>query len=253
VEQALLTEGARAAPGRGAARRPAAVKAIPGGATPTKPTHLQLYATHFPAVEINSSFYRPHAPLTYAKWAAAVPDGFRFAVKLPKVITHELRLAGARAPLETFLGEIAGLGPRLGCVLVQLPPSLAFEARRARTFLGLLRERHARPVALEPRHESWFTPAAEALLVAQRIARVAADPARVPAATDPGGDARTVYFRLHGSPRMYWSAYSEAALDALAARLAEARRRADDVWCIFDNTAGSAAVGNAAGLLARLM
>jgi uncharacterized protein YecE (DUF72 family) len=104
-------------------------------------------------------------------------------------------------------------------------------------------------VAAEPRHAGWFTPAADALLAEWRVARVAADPARVPAAAEPGGWPGNAYYRLHGSPRTYYSAYDAAFLDALAPRLAAAPAGA---WCIFDNTALGAATADALGLLARL-
>src|ERR1700710_2034231 len=85
-------------------------------------SHLERYVARFEAVEINSSFHRPHRPATYARWAASVPPSFRFSVKVPKAITHDLRLRDAHGLLQTFLAEAAGLGDRLGCLLVQLPP-----------------------------------------------------------------------------------------------------------------------------------
>ena len=88
-------------------------------AFPAEGTHLQRYAGCLPAVEINSSFYRPHRPATYAKWAESVPVGFRFCVKVPKQITHERRLAGCDALVEQFLHECGHLGEKLGCLLVQ--------------------------------------------------------------------------------------------------------------------------------------
>ena len=222
------------------------------GDFPAEGTHLQRYAARFPAVEINSSFYRPHRPRTYARWGESVPPAFRFAVKVPKAITHERRLAGADALLEAFLAEVSALGERLGCLLVQLPPSLAYDAATAAAFFTTLRMRYAGPAVVEPRHPSWFADVVDRVLDAHRVGRVAADPARVPAAGEPGGWPGTVYFRLHGSPRIYYSAYDEPYLDALAGRLRAAAGRADAVWCIFDNTALGAATPNALGLLARL-
>jgi uncharacterized protein YecE (DUF72 family) len=218
-------------------------------AFPTEGTHLQRHAGRFTAVEINSSFHRPHGPATYARWAASVPEGFRFAVKAPKAITHEHRLADAEDLLAEFLAQVSGLGGKLGCLLVQLPPSLAFDRTTAEPFLASLRDRHAGAVALEPRHPSWFAGEPARLLEAHCVTRVAADPARVPAAGEPGGWPGTVYYRLHGSPRIYYSAYDEAYLRALAIRVADAARAAEDVWCIFDNTASGAATDNALTLL----
>jgi len=221
-------------------------------AFPAEGTHLQRYGGRLPAVEINSSFYRPHRPATYERWAASVPAAFRFAVKVPRAITHERRLVDAGASLDAFLAQAGALGPRLGCLLVQLPPSLRFDEPVATTFFEALRQRHEGPVALEPRHASWFEEPVGALLVAHRIARVGADPARVPEAADTGGWPDLAYVRLHGSPRIYYSEYDAARLDALTVRLLGLARSAHDVWCIFDNTASGAALGNALGLLERL-
>ena len=129
-------------------------------------THLERYGRRLCGAEINSCFYRPHASATYAKWAAATPPAFRFAVKLPKAITHELRLARARVPLERFLDETGGLGGKRGPILIQLPPSFAFDARVVGRFLTLLRSRYDGPVVCEPRHASWASAAADAFAVA---------------------------------------------------------------------------------------
>ncbi|MDO9115976.1 MAG: DUF72 domain-containing protein [Polaromonas sp.] len=214
-------------------------------AFPDTGTHLQRYAQRLHAVEVNSSFYRPHQPATYERWAAAVPAGFRFSVKLPKTITHENRLRDCAPLLRSFLAQAHGLRDRLGCLLVQLPPSLAFEDSTATPFFTALRAQHPGAVALEPRHASWFTPEVDAALKEQKIGRVLADPVLHEAGTAPGGWPGLVYVRLHGSPRMYYSSYGVKTLQVLAARLREAADGGADVWCIFDNTAAGAAVGNA--------
>jgi uncharacterized protein YecE (DUF72 family) len=220
-------------------------------AFPVDGTHLERTARVMPMTEVNSSFYRPHKPETWERWAASTPLGFRFAVKLPKAISHEARLVGAEAALDRFLAEAGMLGDRFGPLLVQLPPSLRFDRPAAEDFFALLRARFGGDVVCEPRHASWFTDAAEALLVAHHIARVAADPAPVPGAGEPGGWDGLRYWRLHGSPVMYRSAYEPAVLDALAERfLAEAARR--PVWCVFDNTADFHAVDDALATMARL-
>jgi uncharacterized protein YecE (DUF72 family) len=212
-------------------------------------THLERYARRFDAAEINSSFHRPHRETVYAKWAAATPDGFRFAAKLPKAITHDGRLLRARAPLDRFLDETAGLGAKRGPLLIQLPPSFAFEARRVGRFLALLRSRYDGSVVCEPRHPSWGGPAAEALLASHQVARVAADPAPFPEAAVPGGWPGLIYYRLHGSPRMYWSRYDPPRLRAWAEAL-RGRPPGVEAWCLFDNTASGAALANALELAA---
>jgi len=219
---------------------------------PADGSHLQRYAARFPAVEVNSSFYQPHRPATWSRWAESVPDDFRFSAKVPKAITHKQRLSGAVALLDTFLSEVTCLGPKLGCLLVQLPPSLVYDATTAESFFEDFRSRFDGAVVVEPRHASWFTPDVAARLYALRIGQVAADPAVVPEAAEPAGWPDIVYVRLHGSPVIYYSNYDEPYLERLAARMRDYATRARDVWCIFDNTARFAATPNALSLLGRL-
>jgi len=216
---------------------------------PAEGSGLVRYAARLNAAEINTSFYRPHAIATYERWAAAVPQGFRFAVKIPKVITHQRALTRAREPLERFLGEIAGLGDRLGPLLIQLPPSQAFDARRAGRFFELLRARYEGGAVCEPRHASWTTDQASRLLVKFRIARVAADPPRAAGLEAPGGWPGLIYYRWHGSPRPYFSPYSTEQLTVLAVKLSGGTT---DAWCIFDNTGSGSAAGNALDLRAMI-
>jgi uncharacterized protein YecE (DUF72 family) len=210
-------------------------------------THLQRYASRLNAVEINSSFYRPHRRQTYERWADSVPEDFCFAVKVPREITHECALTECTAPLDRFSEEVRGLGSRLGVILVQLPPSLAFESACAAAFFDAVRirfEPHT-GIACEPRHRSWFTVQADRLLRAGKIARVAADPPRAAGDGEPGGWRSLAYYRLHGAPRIYYSDYGTEILKCLGRKLAAQRLQAAATWCIFDNTAAQAALGNA--------
>lgn len=216
---------------------------------PTEGTHLQRYAARLTAVEINSSFYRSHRASTYTRWAAGVPAGFRFSVKVPKTITHASRLQEVERLLDDFLSGVQLLGSALGCLLVQLPPSLAFDAVVAERFFTMLRDRYTDGVACEPRHASWLQPHAESMLTALRIARVAADPEQPLGAGSPGGWPGLQYYRLHGSPRMYYSSYAQDYLEQVAEQLTRARADGKTVWCIFDNTAQGAATRNALELL----
>jgi uncharacterized protein YecE (DUF72 family) len=219
---------------------------------PDGESHLARYAQRLPAVEINSSFYRPHRASTYARWAATVPEGFRFSVKAPRAITHERRLANVDGLLDQFLGAVAALDARLSCLLVQLPPSLTFDARVASSFFASVRARFSRAVVVEPRHASWFSSSVDRLLVTFRVGRVAADPACVESAGRPGGWPALAYYRLHGTPRTYYSAYDDAYLATLASRLSADSRSGATVWCSFDNTARGAATENALSLIRRL-
>ncbi|MDB4892964.1 MAG: hypothetical protein JWL61_4819 [Gemmatimonadetes bacterium] len=214
-------------------------------AFPTEGSHLERYASVFRGVEINSSFYRQHKRATYARWAASVPSEFRFAVKIPRAITHDQTLVASDVLLEVFLEEITALGDRLGPLLVQLPPSLAFDAEVCDEFFTTLRSLHAGDVACEPRHASWFDARADALLTRHRVARIAADPALVHNAARPGGWNALAYYRLHGSPRMYYSDYSLEYLTMIAEQLRSIDPRDATRWCVFDNTTLGAATGNA--------
>jgi uncharacterized protein YecE (DUF72 family) len=208
---------------------------------------LHRYATRFHAVEINSSFHRPHRPSTYARWAESVPENFAFSVKIPKTISHELALTGAGPLLDIFLGEAGCLGAKLRCLLLQLPPKQELDRPVAGRFFTMLRKRYAGDIVIEPRNASWFTTDAARLMNDHRVARVAADPARVPEAAEPGGYEGIVYHRLHGSPRMYYSSYDADYLASLAARVAADAARVS-TWCIFDNTTLGAAAENALDL-----
>jgi uncharacterized protein YecE (DUF72 family) len=215
-----------------------------GAAFPGTGTHLERYARVLNAAEINSSFYRPHRPETYARWARSVPADFRFAVKAPKAVSHAPALRGDAATLSRFATEIAALGPKLGVVLVQLPPAQEFKLGAARRLLGQLRAKITVPIALEPRHPSWGSPAAAALLRGFSVTRVAADPPRWTHADAADGDDAMAYFRMHGSPHIYHSDYSRERLAVLQRHLERAAVRGA-VWCIFDNTASGCALGNA--------
>ncbi|THD77934.1 MAG: DUF72 domain-containing protein [Phenylobacterium sp.] len=219
-------------------------------AFPREGSGLQRYAGCFQVVEINSTFYRPHQASTFERWAETTPEGFRFALKAPRAVTHEAKLAGGAAELARFLEDGRRLGAKFAVVLVQLPPSLAFDADVAgRFFAGLRDLAPDLALACEPRHASWFEPQPDALLAGLQVARVAADPARHPAAAEPGGWRGFAYHRLHGSPRMYYSSYADGRLERLAERL---RAGPADSWCIFDNTASGAAAADALQLRRRL-
>lgn len=214
-------------------------------------THLQRYSRRLNCAEINSSFYRPHAASTYAKWRDSTPPAFRFSVKVPRTITHELRLEGADDLWKAFLEQTDGLADKRGPMLVQLPPSLVFDNRTVRAFFDLVRRTYRGAVACEPRHATWFVPEVESLLATYRVARVAADPLPAPSAADPAGWTNVAYFRLHGSPRMYWSRYENGFVSLVAAKM-RTLGSASEVWCVFDNTASGAAAENACELSALL-
>jgi uncharacterized protein YecE (DUF72 family) len=219
---------------------------------PPGASNLERYASRFNCAEINSSFYRQHRRATYERWAASVPADFRFAVKIPRAITHDQRLVAADVLLDVFLEEARGLGDRFGPLLVQLPPSLALDAAIADEFFATLRQMHDGDVACEPRHATWFGAEADALLHAHRVARVGADPACVDLAAQPGAWPGIAYLRLHGSPVIYRSSYEPDRVQHIADVLRAHRAAGAACWCIFDNTTLGAATGNALELAALL-
>ena len=206
-------------------------------------SHLHRYARRFNAVEINSSFYRPHRRATYERWAATVPDDFAFAVKLPKQITHELRLAAAEAALDIFLDQASGLGAnsvRSGPAAAK--PGIRF--RLAHAFFAALRARHAGNVVCEPGMRRGSPPQpTHCWRACDRTA--AADPPVGTAPFAPGGWQGLHYYRLHGAPHIYYSEYDAVFLQRLAQTFSE---RSGARWCIFDNTARGAATTNAVSL-----
>jgi uncharacterized protein YecE (DUF72 family) len=215
-------------------------------------TSLERYARIFRAAEINSSFHRSHRPATWQRWAGSVPDGFRFSVKMPKTISHERKLVDCADLVLRFLDEVSALGDKLAILLLQLPPKLEFDRALVEPFFAHLLPLTPARLVCEPRHPSWFEAGPEALLDRLGVARVAADPARVPLAAVPGGWRGLSYFRLHGSPVMYRSSYDDGRLDGYAAMIQSELEAGRTAWCMFDNTASSAAAGDALSLMAKL-
>jgi len=212
---------------------------------PSEGTSLERYASVFPVAEINSSFHRSHRASTWERWRDSVPAAFRFSVKLPKTITHQGKLRDCDDLVGAFLDEAHVLGEKLAVLLVQLPPKLELDWKIAEAFFRHLSDNTHAGLACEPRNLTWFTSEAGALLTDLAVARVAADPAICQAASVPGGSDGLTYYRLHGSPQIYRSSYADR-IDDYAHRLSAAPGPS---WCIFDNTASSAAAADALALL----
>ena len=219
---------------------------------PEEGTHLERYASSLPCVEINSSFYKTHLDKTYIRWRESVPKNFRFSVKFPKTITHQHRLKDVDNLLDDFLKGIIGLREKLGCLLIQLPPSFAFNEKVAVSFLNALRHRYHGPLVLEARHKTWFTEDVEKIMVNYKVAQVAADPAVCVLDEAPRGWQELIYYRWHGTPDIYKSRYSVEQIDALAQKVNEHVKNNKTVWCIFDNTTYGASYDNAFELISAL-
>ena len=242
---------------------------------------LTFVASQFSTVEVNGTFYSLSRPNCFEKWRADTPDDFLFAIKGSRYLTHMLKLKEPKTPLANFFAQgVLLLGEKLGPILWQLPPQLAFHADKARAFFDLLprdladAERlarkhdhrldgrsalrapdgHGRPLrhALEIRHASWLDEAALQLMCEYDVALVTADTAdRHPLSLERTSDA-FAYVRLHGARKLYASRYTDGELDDWAALVDGWRARGSDVYVYFDNDNKAYAPGDARRLLERV-
>ncbi|MGH7911816.1 MAG: DUF72 domain-containing protein, partial [Candidatus Dormibacteraceae bacterium] len=224
---------------------------------------LRFAAERFTTLEVNGTFYGTQRPATFQRWHEETPHQFVFAIKGPRLVTHLKRLRDAEGPLANFLASgVLLLGGKLGPLLWQLPPTLAFDGELLDAFLHLLPgtlaeavelarghdDRLARPAipdrvpalplrhALEPRHQSYADPACGEICEARGVALVAADAAgRYPALGRPARDL--AYVRLHGEQQLYAGGYSDAALDRWATAMRAWADQGRDVYAYFDNDA----------------
>jgi uncharacterized protein YecE (DUF72 family) len=205
------------------------------------------YASQFDTVEINNSFYRLPKPETFAGWRERSPEGFRFAVKASRYITHIRRLKEPQDSIKRFFDSVDQLGPRTGPILWQLAPNFQRDDDRLAAFLAALPRQQLH--TFEFRHKSWLTPEVYALLGEHRAALC------IPDRPDLPQDIRCTtdwsYVRLHGSNHDDGD-YSGAELDTWARRIGEFAADGADVWVYFDNDQQGFAVGNARGLRERL-
>ncbi len=218
-----------------------------------KPAHfLEYYLQYFPTVEINSTFYHLPKPVTVENWFKRAPEYFRYCPKLSRWITHQKKLVGVEEALEKFFALIRTLKPKLGPILIQLPPGFKFDRSLLEDFLHLLRERYsAYRFALEPRHESWGDPACLQLLSDFQVALVCAHSGN----RFPFFDYQTapfVYYRFHGPDRLYASDYSDEILQQFAARMRQQGQAGITVWAFFNNDYQGFAVRNARRLIQLL-
>lgn len=238
---------------------------------------LEYAAERLDSIEINGSFYSLQRPTSYRMWEERTPDGFVFSVKGGRYITHILRLKNARGAVANFFASgVLALGPKLGPLLWQLPPTLQFEAAEVDAFLGMLprttteaaalaRETtlkedrthlaagEERPLrhAVEVRHPSFDVPEFTALARSHGVAIVLADTAgRYPVIRET--TAGFVYVRLHGDEELYTSGYTDESLDRWATELGDHLRRGMDVYAYFDNDVKVRAPYDAMGLRDRL-
>ncbi|WP_298728147.1 DUF72 domain-containing protein [uncultured Ferrovibrio sp.] len=250
-------------------------------------------AATFPSIEVNGTFYGSQWPASFKRWAAVAPEDFVFSIKAPRYITHILRLRDARSALANFLASgLLALGPKLGPILWQMPPSYRFDEKSLAAFLRLLPHdteeasklaaRHDRPIkggafltpdakrpmrhALEIRHDSFRDSRFIDLLREHDVALVVADAVEWPCLEDVTSDF--IYARLHGSEQLYVNRYTTSALDRWARKFRtwaeggeprganrigrKAPRRKRDIFVYFDNDAKVHAPFDAMRLARRL-
>lgn len=220
----------------------------PSGLRPAD--RLACYASRFPAVEIDSTFYRLPREGTAAKWADAVPPDFRFAVKGSRLITHLKRLAECREALEAFATRTRGLGDKLDVLLWQLPPTMPADPGRLDSFCRLLGEAMPGRHAFEFRHEGWFDETTYRILRGHGHGLVVAHSRRWPTAEVVTADF--VYLRFHGGEEREDSAYSGLELAAWAAKARAWMEKDLDVYAFFNNDEAGYAPRDSANL-ARLV
>lgn len=213
-----------------------------------KGSHLERYAQSLNSVEINSSFYKDHQYKTYKRWSDSVPEDFRFSVKLSRHFTQETSLLETEN-LAAVLEGISGLGNKWKVLLVQLPPSLEFEAESAEAFIDVLKENlKGIDIVWEPRHISWTQQKALQLLSRYQISKVMADPEPCQLSDKEQSQVDFIrYLRLHGSPQIYKSRYDERVLRRISEQV-KTQVKKKSVWCIFDNTTYGYASKNALDL-----
>ncbi|HUQ41406.1 MAG TPA: DUF72 domain-containing protein [Candidatus Limnocylindrales bacterium] len=193
---------------------------------------LRYYAERFDTVELNNSFYRQPTLEQFERWRRAVPMDFRYAVKLNRFITHIKRLKVDADTIARSYDTVAGLGPGLAAILVQLPPKFAFDAERLDAFCAAVARRRRRH-AIEPRDASWLTDAAVEELRKRNLSLCFIDTPRWP--TRLAITADFVYLRFHGPGALYSSPYDDAMLGEWAARIRGWRDDGRDVYAYFNN------------------
>lgn len=205
-------------------------------------SELPFYADRFDTVELNVTFYRMPSSATFRAWAGRVPEGFVFAVKASRYLTHVRRLLEPREPVEFLLERASELGPRLGPILLQLPPDMPVDIDRLATTLDAFPP--AIRVAVEPRHASWFTDEVRDLLVTRGAALCLAD--RRGPITPLWRTTDWTYIRFHGGRAKPGPCYGDHSLARWVTRLLERWGRDQDGFAYFNNDHQGCALRDAA-------
>ena len=206
------------------------------------------YASIFSTVELNTSFYHLPKPETFEKWRHQAQEGFHYAVKAPRFITHMKKLKDCAEPVNEFIGRARKLGPTIGPILYQLPPRWSFDRERLEEFIALL-PRDLTHV-MEFREKSWITEDVLALLDERGIGFCVHDMAE--SATPLWASGRVAYVRFHGGEGKYWGRYSDERLLRWSDWIVAQARAGREVWCYFNNDINVASICDAHRLMEML-
>ena len=209
---------------------------------------LERHAERFPTVEVNNAFYRLPKRETFEAWAQRTPDDYVITVKASRFLTHVKRLKEPQEPVARLMDRVAGLGPKLGAVLLQLPPTLQRETGLLDACLGCFPT--GTRVAVEPRHPSWWEPATRDVLERHGAALVWADVRGTPVAP-LWRTAGWGYLRLHRGSDTSWD-YGYDGVRPWAYRLAETWARDELVYAYTNNDPTGAALRDAERLAVAL-
>ena len=209
---------------------------------------LEFYTGYFSTVELNNSFYRLPSEQAFSNWRATSPEGFRYAVKVSRFITHIKRLKDVAEPIETFLERARHLNEKLGPLLYQLPPNMHRNDERLESFLSLLPKglRHV----IEFRHQSWLDKGVFDRLRRHNIGFCVFDMPGLPCPLLATADF--AYIRFHGSTGLYFSRYSDEELEEWARSISGLAKDLDAVYIYFNNDAEGFAIKNAQTLAGKL-
>ncbi|KPK37234.1 MAG: hypothetical protein AMJ65_15070 [Phycisphaerae bacterium SG8_4] len=207
----------------------------------TKGKWFEHYAQNFDTVEINNTFYHLPKEQTLNRWHDIAPEGFLYAVKANRFITHIKRLKDAAQPLERFFERVRLLGKNLGPVLYQLPPSLHKDLDLLGGFVKLLPKKP--PAVFEFRHESWYADDTFKLLTEANVGFCIHD---MPGTESPRVvTSGTIYVRFHGRSSRYAGSYPKSALQEWATWLKEKARNTRSIYAYFNNDIQGHAIKNA--------
>lgn len=201
---------------------------------------FEYYCRHFNTYEMNGTFYKAPTLRVMQNWYKKAPQGFVFSVKAPKWITHIKRLKDCKEDLTNFYTVCSdGLREKLGYVLFQFPPGFHFSEDRLNDIVKMLDSTFRNVV--EFRHESWWIPQVEAILSSHQITVCSVNYPKLP--TSVFEASGTIYVRMHGNPKLFYSQYSVADLQQLENEIE--KTDAERAMVYFNNTASTAGILNA--------